>query len=311
MKYIFFYLNFQSVFPERELIYFLVTLIFFSSIEVVSKDLMNYMGPFEMTFFRFFIGLCGLLVFSFFTGAFRDIRKLTKRDYYLYALLGFINIFFSMTMLQYAIKYGKPAVVALIISSNPIFVYILSVIRRHEKISFRRSAGFFLGILGITAVVIKDYENFDLEKGSLFALAGAVSFAFFTMINKRAVRYNSPLTVNMFSFAFGIIFIAVFVLLTGRIDISPDIFTSNIRVLKLLYLGIFVTAVSYITFLTAIKKMGPVASSLVFLFKPAVATLFAVIFLSEDLRANLFAGILLSSAGSYLIMKKRKMREAL
>jgi drug/metabolite transporter (DMT)-like permease len=275
---------------------------------VVSKDLMSYMGPFELTFFRFFIGLIGLVIYSAYTGAYKQIKDLRYQDYSLYALLGFINIFFSMTMLQFAIKYGEPAVVALIISSNPIFVYILSIARKHEAVSLRRSAGFVIGILGIASVVIRDFNSFNLEKGSLFALAGAVSFAFFTIINKRAVRNHSPLIVNTFSFAFGTTFIALYVLISGTLNISPDLFESNIRIIKLLYLGIFVTAISYITFLTAIKKMGPVASSLVFLFKPSVATIFAVIFLSEEIRMNLFVGLLLSSIGSYLIIKKKNLR---
>ena len=291
--------------------YFLVTLIFFSSIEVASKDLMSYMGPFEMTFFRFFIGLIGLLIYAFFTGAAKDLKGLKYKDCSLYALLGFINIFLSMTLLQYAIKYGEPAVVALIISSNPIFVYILSLIRKYEKISFRRTVGFALGILGIAAVVIRDFSSFAIEKGSLFALAGAVSFAFFTIINKRAVRERRPIIVNIYSFAFGTAFIAVYVLVSGSLNISPVLFDSGVRIIKLLYLGIFVTAISYITFLTAIKRIGPVASSLVFLFKPAVATLFAVVFLSEEIRLNLFAGLLLSSAGSWLIMRKKNTGKVL
>jgi drug/metabolite transporter (DMT)-like permease len=286
--------------------YFFVTLIFFSSIEVVSKDLMNYMGPFEMTFARFFIGLCGLLIFAYAKGLFPELKKFKKNDYYLTALLGFINIFFSMTMLQYAIKYGEPAVVALIISSNPLFVYIISLMLKHETVSAQKAAGFMLGIAGIACVVIRDFGSMKMEKGALFALAGAVSFAIFTILNKRAVKSHTPLTVNIYSFSFGLIFISLFFLVSGSVDLSIELFDSPFRIGKILYLGIFVTAVSYITFLTAIKKIGPVASSLVFLFKPAVATILAVIFLSENIRINLFAGLILASIGSYLIMKKNK-----
>jgi drug/metabolite transporter (DMT)-like permease len=289
-------------------LYFFITLIFFSSIEVVSKDLMNYLGPFEMTFFRFFIGLTGLLIFAFFKGLGPELRKFKKNDYALTALLGFINIFFSMTMLQYAIKFGEPAVVALIISSNPIFVYLFSLFLKHEIFSLQKAGGFVLGLAGIASVIVRDFGSLKIEKGALFALIGAVSFAVFTILNKKAVSAHSPLTVNIYSFSFGLIFIAIFFALTGGVNLSAELFDSPVRVIKIFYLGIFVTAISYITFLTAIKKIGPVASSLVFLFKPAVATILAVIFLSEEIRFNLFLGLILSSLGSYMIMKKNKPR---
>jgi len=283
----------------------MVTLIFFSSIEVVSKDLMNYVGPFEMTFLRFFIGTAGLLIFAFFNGAYREFSKLKKEDYLLMALLGFINIFFSMSMLQYAIKFGSPQVVALIISSNPIFVYLISVALKNDRFTLRRVAGFVLGISGLFFVIFEEIGNIELEKGSLYALAGAVSFAFFTILNKKAVTAHRPLVVNIVSFSFGISFILIYLVLRGRVELAPDTFGTVSRTVSFLYLGIFVTAVSYITFLSAIKQMGPVASSLVFLFKPAVATVLALIFLSADLTYGFFAGLLLTAAGSRMIMKKR------
>lgn len=291
------------------MLYFLITLVFFSSIEVVSKDLMNYLGPFEMTFIRFFIGGLVLLTFSFFSGAHKQLKDLRRSDYSLMALLGFINIFFSMTMLQYAIKYGEPAVVALIISSNPIFVYMISLMLKHEVVSIKKISGFILGLAGISIVLIKNFNDIELEAGAMYALIGAVSFAGFTILNKKAVSKHSPLIVNIISFAFGLICIGIFFTFRGSVHITAELFDSPVRITKLFYLGIFVTAVSYITFLTAIKRIGAVASSLVFLFKPAVATIFAVMFLSEEMRLNFFIGLLLSSAGSYLILKKNKMPE--
>lgn len=288
--------------------YFIITLIFFSSIEVVSKDLMSFLGPFEMTFFRFSLGATGLTLYSLITGSYKDIHKLRLNDYSLMALLGFINIFFSMSVLQYAIKYGSPAVVALIFSSNPIFVYAFSILLKKESVSMRKISGFVIGLAGLTLVLVDDISNIELEKGSLYALAGSVSFALFTILNKKAVSAHRPIIVNMVSFLFGLMFIVIYLMYSGSVNFDPAVFDSKWRVLKLLYLGIFVTAAGYITFLTAIKKMGPVASSLIFLFKPALATIFAVLFISEEIGLNFFTGLLLSSAGSYLIMKRKKIK---
>jgi len=271
---------------------------------------MNYLGPFEMTFIRFFIGLAGIVLYAVITGDIKDLKKPGIRDYGSYAVLGFINIFFSMTMLQYAIKYADPAVVALIISSNPIFVYIISLIMKHEILSYRKVSGFILGIIGLSAVLIKDFNSIRFETGALFALAGAVSFAYFTILNRDAVAKYKPMTVNIGSFFFGLIFIMIYFLIKGSADVSPVIFDSGIRVLKILYLGIFVTGISYITFLTAIKKMGPVASSLIFLFKPAVAALLYYIIISQPVRANFYVGLMLSAAGSYLILKAKPSNKA-
>lgn len=287
--------------------YFFITLVFFSSIEVVSKDLMSFLGPFEMTFFRFSLGAAGLALYSLVRGSYKDISKLRTKDYSLMALLGFINIFFSMSVLQYAIKYGSPAVVALIFSSNPIFVYAISIFMKNEAASVKKIAGFIIGLAGLTLVLLEDTSDIELEKGSLYALAGAISFALFTILNKKAVSEHRPIIVNMVSFVFGLAFIAAYLFFTGSVNFDPAIFESKLRIAKLLYLGLFVTAIGYITFLTAIKKMGPVASSLIFLFKPALATLFAVVFISENIGISFYAGLILSSIGSYMIMKKKSI----
>ncbi len=288
--------------------YFLITLIFFSSIEVVSKELMEYMGPFEMTFFRFSLGLAGLLLYSVAKGTYKDFMKLGRKDYSLMSLLGFINIFFSMSVLQYAIKHGSPAVVALIFSSNPIFVYAISVFLKNDLLCMKKISGFILGLAGLAVVLIDDIKYIELEKGALFALAGSVSFAIFTVLNRKAVKDHRPVIVNIVSFAFGLMFIAVYFLIRGSLDFSPEIFDSAARTVRLVYLGIFVTAVGYITFLNAIKTMGPVASSLIFLFKPALATVFALILINERIGMNFYAGLILSAAGSYLILKKNKIK---
>ena len=72
------------------MIYFLVTLVIFSSMEVVSKPLMPFIDPFQLTFHRFFIGLVFLFLFLVARRRLHELTCITRRDIATLAFLGFL-----------------------------------------------------------------------------------------------------------------------------------------------------------------------------------------------------------------------------
>ena len=247
------------------MVYFILTLLFFASMEVVSKPLMSFINPVTLTFYRFLIGVFVLFLFLVIK---KRVKELFIKDTKLLislGLLGFLNTFFAMSMLQLAVKYGNASTAAVIFSSNPIFVFFLLIILKKEIFSTKKLFGIILGISGV--ILIVGSKGLKIQVGTIFALLAAVSFAFYTILNKEVLKKMKPLPMNIISFSFGIIAMFLYIIFSHQTLKIPNELIFNIKnLISILYLGIFISAVGYITFINTIKTFSPLIASVIFIY---------------------------------------------
>lgn len=284
--------------------YFIATLLIFSSMEVVSKPLMGLIDPFTLTLWRFVLGLSFLALVPGTKKRFKEIKALSFKSVAALAFLGFLNVFFSMSMLQLAVKFSSAATAATIFCSNPLFVFLIALGFKDEKFSKLKMAGLFVGIIGI--FLIMNEKGIVFKSGLLFAVAGAVAFSVYTILSKKMISGISPITVNLVSFFFGILINLGFIIISG-IDLFPQkqLLTSTTHILAIVYLGFVVSGVGYIAFFNTIKKYTAVSASLLFMLKPVVATVFAFLFLNEELPEIFFFGLLMIMTGTFMVIWTR------
>ncbi|ACR80052.1 protein of unknown function DUF6 transmembrane [Kosmotoga olearia TBF 19.5.1] len=260
-------------------LYLAITLLFFSSMEIVSKPLMGQIDPFFMTAFRFFIG--GLFLMPLIE------KKLPPREIILLTMIGSLNTIVSMTFLQLSVKFGNASTAATLIATNPLFVTIFAPFFGSEKPSKRKFIGTFLGFVGILIFISGMLEG-DTITGFLFGIGSAISFALYTLLLKPHVLKHGALTATAYSSFFSGVVYSATLMLFGQFKITSLNLSSW---LILLYLGIGVTGIAYFTFFAAAKRIGASTASRVFYLKPVVATLLAFIFLSEEIGAFKLIGI--------------------
>ncbi len=292
-------------------LWFTLTVVIFGSMEVISKPFMGLIDPFALTLMRFILGLFFLLSFNLIYNP-KSLKNIAKSDIALMAFLGFLNTFFSMSMLQMAVHHTTAATTALIFSSNPIFVLLLAFITGRERFDIGKVIAFIIGISGLFLLMFKR-GGFDLHVGALYALIAAVSFALYTFLNKGLVSRVHPVTVNVISFSFGILWLLAYVLI-ARIPVEfAPIMASTTAALRMLYLGLIVSGVGYITFFFTLRAYSASAASLIFMLKPAVATLLSYMLLSEVLDWRFFIGLflILGGTGIYFGIKKKERQVAL
>ena len=283
--------------------YFFITLPIFSSMEVISKPLMPFVDPFQLTFHRFLVGLVFLLIFLVARGGSRDLMRIGRHDMLLLALLGFLNTFFAMSMLQAAVKHSTAATAATVICANPLFVYLFSLVTGSESFSWRRVGGIIAGVTGIVLIMFD--RGLRMDAGVLYALVAAVAFALYTFLSKPLAHRMGSLPVNIVSFSFGVLLSAAYLLTTGVGVFPPlEVVKEPARLAAFLYLGVVVSGIGYVTFVKTIRVLTPVAASVIFIMKPALATLFAVLLLEEQLSLLFWPGLLLIMAGGSLILRK-------
>jgi drug/metabolite transporter (DMT)-like permease len=309
-----FYRVFYGVFYGEKLHYFFLTLILFSTMEVVSKPLMGFVDPFVLTFYRFLMGTFIMFFFVLFRGRLKELKNIKSLDFAKLVLMGFLNIFFSMSMLQLAIEAGNAGTAAVIFCSNPLFVLLILVFLGKERGSFKNFAPIIIGIIG-TFFIMKD-KTVGFNYGSIYAILSAVSFAVYSVVAKSSLKNISPTLANLVSFMAGIIFLSIYILFIGTgfgkgfglSDLFSNESTLYYNIFAFIYIGVALSGFGYILFFKTLKRFSAVASSYIFLLKPLIATVLSILLLSEPVGINFWTGLLFIVLGISIILLPKKQK---
>lgn len=273
------------------------TIILFSTYEVVSKTITERVNPFQINFIRFLLG--GIMLFIFILIK-RDI-KISMKELMNTALLGIINVVFSMNLIQLSLSMpdSKASIVAVIFSSNPIFVAFFAALIEKERLQLYKIAGF---VLGMTGIVIISTNSLNLEtlniKSPFLALLSAVLYGLYTVLGRRVSSRIGSLKMNSYSFLIGSLILLPLLLIFRMPVISFD----TTAAIQVIYLSFFVTGLAYLTYFKGLTLVGASSGSLVFFLKPVLAGVFAIIFLREHFTSNLFIGTLFILFGIIIII---------
>lgn len=288
--------------------------ILFSLMEVVLKGVSPHFHPFQLNFSRFLIGGLVLLPFALrklqhcgAAGTRLDASALAKM-----AGLGFVGVFFSMTFYQLAVVHTDASVVAILFSSNPLFVIPIAALLLGEPIRKNNVLALILEVLGI--VIIVSPWNMKLDPyGILFVMIAVLAFAFYGVLGKKEGARFGVIVTTCFGFLLGsaemilaallshVPFIAAFLQGTPLHDYANIPFFSGYTpeiLPAFLFVSIGVTGVGYLAYFTAMDLTSASGASLVFFFKPILAPIMALLLIQEAIPGNRVAGILVILAAS-------------
>jgi drug/metabolite transporter (DMT)-like permease/cytidylate kinase len=270
-----------------------LTAIAFGTMEISLKIAGTAFTPFQLTFLRFLVG--GIILLPL---AFRDMRKkaihLTSSDWGYLALLGLVNICFSMILFQIGVNMANAGLAAIVFSINPIFVMIFSYFIVHEAFTRKKAITIILSLVGLVIVAnpVAIIESGNV--GLLVSLASAVSFALYTTLGKLRIAKLGGNVENAFSFLIGCVFLFVILLFHG----DPILGGINSHTIwPLLYCSFVVTGFGYLCFMKAIELTGPSNASFAFFIKPVIALILSAIILGEPITANAVIGLVLILLG--------------
>ena len=286
-----------------------LTTILFSLMEISLKSVSGSFHPFQINFTRFLIGGLVLLPFALQKlkkrGA--DAPKLDIRALLKMAGLGFIGIFVSMTFYQLSVMHTDASVVAILFSSNPLFVMAFAALMLHEPIYKHNIAALVLELIGI--VVIVSPWNMQLDPyGILFVLIAVLTFALYSVLGKKEGARFGVIPNTCFGFLFGSVEMMIIAALTHIPAVAAFLQTTplhdyanipfftgySLEVLPMfLFVCIGVTGVGYASYFLAMEYTSASAASLVFFLKPILSPIFAWLLIQEVIPTNRIIGIVI------------------
>lgn len=292
-----------------------VATILFSSMEIVLKMSAGEFHPIQITMGRFLVGGIVLLPFAI-SGLRKRNQRITGTDIKWFVVLGLIGVLISMTFYQLSILHIEASKVAVLFSSNPLFVTIFAVIILKEALLKHKLAAVIGDLLGVICIVQPWHPGLNVA-GVVFVMISAMTFALYGVLGKKESQKLGGIALTCGSFLFGSIEMMVFAALShvgsiGAFLESHGLGTFvNIPFLEgynagnlpyFLYVALFVTGMGYASYFMAMEYVSAQEASMVFFFKPVLAAAAAAIVLREEIPAAMIAGIGLILASSMVSM---------
>ncbi len=296
---------------KKGYLYIALATFLFSTMEIALKSISGQFHPIQLTLTRFFIGGLFLLPFAISTIRKKQL-KIERESFLSFAFLGLMGVVISMTFYQIAVENAKASVVAVLFSSNPVFVMIFAYFLLHESIYKRNVIALILEILGIL-IIINPLHTAISAAGILFTLCATVIFSLYSVFGKKKCQEYGGVVVTCFSFVFGSLEMLLLALLSNIKVVSLFLSGIGLSVFSeiplfsgysqsnwfiVLYIAIGVTGGGYAFYFLAMEVTSANTASLTFFFKPVLAPLLAVIILHEVIPFSMISGIALVLCGS-------------
>lgn len=270
----------------------------------IAKGVMPvYIKPFGFIMLRV-LGACLLFwVFS----SFGPQEKVERSDWGRFLLCAIFGMVINMLAFFKGLELSTPINSAVLVTTTPIIVVVLSVFLIQEKVKLYRGVGIVLGLVGALILVLYGHEIRDdapnIPLGNTLFLVNATCFGLYLILAKRLVEKYHVFTLMKWLFLLGVII---------NIPIAlPEFLEVNWADLPLEAIGTMVFVVVGTTFcaylfnvyaLTQLK--ASTVSSFIYL-QPVIAILFAVATGKDMLTPIKLGAAVLVLVGVYLVSRRK------
>lgn len=307
-------------------VYIALATFFFSTMEIALKMVAGNFNPLQLNCTRFLIG--GLVLIPIATRMLRQRKaRLDASSLGSFALLGLLGVTVSMTLYQLAVENANASVVAVLFSSNPVFVLLFAFLLLHAVILRQHVIALTLECLGIVVIINPLHTDISLA-GIGYTLAATVTFALYGVLGTRQSKRFSGVVVTCASFLCGAAEMLTLIALSHAAPVAGWLTAHGLgqyasipllsgytarNVWIMLYICVGVTGAGFACYFMAMQATSPVTASVVFFLKPALAPLLALFILGETIPFHMAAGIGLILLGSLIsllpiLLLKRTLR---
>ncbi|MEB3052606.1 DMT family transporter [Bacillus pseudomycoides] len=256
---------------------------------VVSKYVLDFIPPLTLVWLRFIIAFVVLyMILKTTKRKQKTTIQINKKDWLLFAWIGFIGYFVSITCQFVGTKLSDAHTGSLVTSATPAFMVVFATLILKENLTTRRILSTVLATLGVTIVIGWDIEVGSYFIGTIILVGAAITWALLSIYVKIASQQFSSLVITTYAIFFSLFFITPCMIWELQSNPIGDLNTTIIS--GILYLGIISTAGAFFLWNKGLELMDASIGSLFFFFQPIVGSLLGWLLLNETLNRNFFIG---------------------
>jgi len=273
-------------------------ILLWSSAFISGKVIVEDASPFAALSFRFALVTLGFFLYSLFKK-----EKIIAPFKYLFESFSTGVLFHGIYLggCWYAFSIGMPAaIVALIVTLQPILTNILSGPLFNEKITWKQWLGISLGFLGSLLVLGIDFENELPLEGILISIVALAAITIGTLWQKKLSGKLSLSVSNGYQAFGGCVFnlILIYFFEDPFINFTTSFILGMTHQILLVSFGAF-------TILMFLIKAGSVSkTTTLFFLVPPTSAIMAYIFINESLTKIDLIGLFIATLGVYIATRK-------
>lgn len=230
----------------------------------------------HLIFFRLCIATLAIFFFLKFKGV---PLKASKKELLRFLGVGLI-IAFHWICFYGAIKISTVSVTLACFSCSALFTALLEPVFFKKKLNWIEIA---CGLLVIIAISLIFQFETKYKTGMLLSILAALLSALFTILNARMVKTSDSRVLSFYELGFGLVGIALFLLLTG--EFSSAFFSVSIgNWMLLLLFSIIGTAFTFLTSSSILKEISPYTVNLTVNLEVVYGIILAYFIFGEDER---------------------------
>ncbi len=285
---------------NRGRIALVLTAVIWGSALVVTKSLLQEMGPFTAAVLRFCIAWVILAPF-----AFRQGYRLSLAIRPTFLLFGLTGIALYTALTNAGLVFTAASSASLVQASIPAVTTLLSVLLLKERVSLRQLFGIGLSIAGLLLVarISLNREGSAPLVGNLLVFGGVIAWAVYSVQGKKLVSTFPWLFITMASISTGILFLLPFAI--GELWLHGIPHVRGDGLLQLLYLGGASSALGYGLWNYGLRFLDASEAAPYINLIPIVGLLLSVLALHEPLNVIQAGGGILTLCGVWLSQRKQ------
>jgi drug/metabolite transporter (DMT)-like permease len=285
-------------------IFAIIVVLFWALTFISSKVLLETFTPVEVLFDRFVIASLAILTLRP-----KALKFVSFKGELYCALAGLFGITLYFVAENNALTYSNASNVSLIVSTAPIFVALVAIIRNpKQKIGFNLILGFILAMIGIACI---SFSSLKLELnplGDAIAVTAAIVWSFYCLyVDKANALGIKTLDLTIKTFIYATLFTIPLMGIYGY-ELKLDKLLTPSSILNFLFLALLCSAFSFVLWNKAIEYLGIVKTNIFLYAVPAVTAIGAVLIIDEKLTIFNFIGMVLAIAGTVISQYKTTLR---
>ncbi|MBD1140242.1 DMT family transporter [Pelagibacterales bacterium SAG-MED38] len=255
-------------------------------------------GPVTIAFLRVFFGAIPVLILCYY----KDIKiEAFSKDWYWFALIGFINLVAPFFLIAYGIKSVQSNLAAILMSTTPLSSTVLGhFYTKNEKFNLIKTFGILVGFSGILYLfsdnLLIDENNFI---SALLILLGSTCYVIGGVLTlKISKKKNENVTGSILVWA-TIILIPLVSFIEQPWNVVPRLDST----ISVIYLGLVSTGMAWLLRFRILVNNGLIFQSQVSYLIPIFGTILSYIFLKELITTKVLISLIAVSVGIYFVRK--------
>ena len=231
-----------------------------------------------------------------------EISRL-RRDWKKLLVLSLFGVTFNQLFFIAGLKNTSVGHSSLIISLSPVFVLLVARMHGLEQLTLLKVLGLAVSLAGVALLVTERGIGSNAGPGptlmgDLYAMLGAVAFAYFTVLGKEITPRYGTITFNTVTHTLG----ALVLMPPAMVQLwqGSAAGVSAKAWLSLLYMAGGASVLAYVIFYYALRRLAATRLVALSYLQPVLATLLSAAFLRERITATLLAGAAVIFVGVYM-----------